>query len=271
RRRINAPTRPARRSRHLLSLEARLHRGEARLERLAAVERSRLVARPGAELAVAAARREIGVGGGIGDRSGNPLDTDLPAQRFPVKEQRHMGVRRQLAALAAVEVGIEDEAVGAMALEQHHAQRRLAVGRRRRERHRVRIIGFAGARLGEPAVEQGKGIVRHARGHNARRAQGRGRYIGNLTTAPHITTWRAQGAFTPSHLSGYRSNMADPYSTLGVAKSASEAEIKSAYRKLAKELHPDKNKDNPKAAEKFSDVTKAYDLLSDKTKRAQYD
>lgn len=65
--------------------------------------------------------------------------------------------------------------------------------------------------------------------------------------------------------------MADPYSTLGVAKSASEAEIKSAYRKLAKELHPDKNKDNPKASEKFSDVTKAYDLLSDKTKRAQFD
>jgi len=65
--------------------------------------------------------------------------------------------------------------------------------------------------------------------------------------------------------------MADPYSTLGVARSASEAEIKSAYRKLAKELHPDKNKDNPKASEKFSDVTKAYDLLSDKTKRAQFD
>jgi DnaJ-class molecular chaperone len=65
--------------------------------------------------------------------------------------------------------------------------------------------------------------------------------------------------------------MADPYSTLGVAKSASEAEIKSAYRKLAKQLHPDKNKDNPKASEKFSDVTRAYDLLSDKTKRGQYD
>ncbi|MBL8651616.1 MAG: J domain-containing protein [Sphingopyxis sp.] len=65
--------------------------------------------------------------------------------------------------------------------------------------------------------------------------------------------------------------MADPYFTLGIAKSASEAEIKSAYRKLAKELHPDKNKDNPKASEKFSDVTKAYDLLSDKTKRGQFD
>ena len=65
--------------------------------------------------------------------------------------------------------------------------------------------------------------------------------------------------------------MADPYRTLGVARTASEKEIKSAYRKLAKELHPDKNKDNPKAAEKFSDATKAYDLLSDKDKRAQFD
>ena len=65
--------------------------------------------------------------------------------------------------------------------------------------------------------------------------------------------------------------MADPYSTLGVAKTASEAEIKSAYRKLAKELHPDKNKDNPKASEKFSEAARAYDLLSDKTKRAQFD
>lgn len=65
--------------------------------------------------------------------------------------------------------------------------------------------------------------------------------------------------------------MADPYSTLGVAKGASEAEVKSAYRKLAKELHPDKNKDNPKASERFSEVTRAYDILSDKTKRAQFD
>ncbi len=65
--------------------------------------------------------------------------------------------------------------------------------------------------------------------------------------------------------------MADPYRTLGVARTASEKDIKSAYRKLAKELHPDRNKDNPKAAERFSDVTKAYDLLSDKDKRAQFD
>ncbi|MEH6757254.1 MAG: DnaJ C-terminal domain-containing protein [Parasphingorhabdus sp.] len=65
--------------------------------------------------------------------------------------------------------------------------------------------------------------------------------------------------------------MADPYQALGVTKGASEKEIKSAYRTLAKELHPDRNKDNPKATERFSDVTKAYDLLLDKDKRAQYD
>lgn len=65
--------------------------------------------------------------------------------------------------------------------------------------------------------------------------------------------------------------MADPYTTLGVARNASEAEIKKAYRKLAKELHPDRNTDNPKAADKFAAVTHAYDLLTDKDKRAQFD
>jgi DnaJ-class molecular chaperone len=65
--------------------------------------------------------------------------------------------------------------------------------------------------------------------------------------------------------------MADPYQTLGVARGASEADIKKAYRKLAKELHPDRNKDNPKAAERFSQVTGAYDLLTDKDKRARFD
>ncbi len=65
--------------------------------------------------------------------------------------------------------------------------------------------------------------------------------------------------------------MNDPYSLLGIARGADEAAIKSAYRKLAKALHPDRNKDNPQAAEKFSEVTRAYDLLSDKDKRAQFD
>ncbi|HZG07699.1 MAG TPA: DnaJ C-terminal domain-containing protein [Allosphingosinicella sp.] len=65
--------------------------------------------------------------------------------------------------------------------------------------------------------------------------------------------------------------MADLYSTLGVKRDASEADIKKAYRKLAKELHPDKNKDNPGATARFSKVTQAYDILTDKDKRARYD
>ena len=65
--------------------------------------------------------------------------------------------------------------------------------------------------------------------------------------------------------------MADPYAILGVPRTASEKDIKSAYRKLAKELHPDRNTDNPKAAERFSEVTNAYDLLSDKDQRARFD
>jgi DnaJ-class molecular chaperone len=65
--------------------------------------------------------------------------------------------------------------------------------------------------------------------------------------------------------------MSNPYSTLGVARTASEKEIKSAYRTLAKELHPDRNTKNPNAAEKFSDATKAYHLLSNSAKRAQFD
>jgi len=65
--------------------------------------------------------------------------------------------------------------------------------------------------------------------------------------------------------------MSDPYTILGVARGASEKDIKSAYRKLAKEFHPDRNADNPKAAERFSEVTRAYDLLSDKEKRARFD
>src|SRR5215217_6705256 len=63
----------------------------------------------------------------------------------------------------------------------------------------------------------------------------------------------------------------DLYKRLGVQRGASEADIKKAYRSLAKQLHPDRNKDNPKAAERFAQVTSAYDLLSDKDKRAQYD
>ena len=63
----------------------------------------------------------------------------------------------------------------------------------------------------------------------------------------------------------------DYYKILGVDKNASEDEIKSAYRKLAKKYHPDLNKDNPDAAEKFKEVGEAYEVLGDATKRKNYD
>ncbi len=63
----------------------------------------------------------------------------------------------------------------------------------------------------------------------------------------------------------------DLYQRLGLKRGASEAEIKKAYRSLAKQLHPDRNQDNPDAAKRFGEITHAYDLLSDKDKRARYD
>lgn len=63
----------------------------------------------------------------------------------------------------------------------------------------------------------------------------------------------------------------DPYTTLGIARGASEADIKKAYRKLAKELHPDRTKNDPRASERFKDVSAAYAILSDADKRAKFD
>ncbi len=65
--------------------------------------------------------------------------------------------------------------------------------------------------------------------------------------------------------------MPNPYSVLGVQKSADEKAIKSAFRKLAMKYHPDQNKDNKSAQSKFSEINQAYEILGDKEKRAQYD
>ena len=65
--------------------------------------------------------------------------------------------------------------------------------------------------------------------------------------------------------------MRDPYQVLGVARGASDADIKKAYRKLAKENHPDRNADNPKKLEAFKEANGAYELLSDPDKKARFD
>lgn len=76
-----------------------------------------------------------------------------------------------------------------------------------------------------------------------------------------------------SHMHIKRNYMAqkDYYQILGVEKNASQDEIKSAYRKLAKKYHPDLNKDNPEAADKFKEVNEAYEVLGDEKKRQNYD
>jgi molecular chaperone DnaJ len=63
----------------------------------------------------------------------------------------------------------------------------------------------------------------------------------------------------------------NPYETLGIAKSATETDIKRAYRKLALQYHPDKNKGNKEAESKFKEINSAYEVLSDKQRRAYYD
>src|ERR1051325_9579627 len=63
----------------------------------------------------------------------------------------------------------------------------------------------------------------------------------------------------------------DYYETLGVKRDASEDEIKKAHRKLARQYHPDRNPGDKQAEAKFKEVQEAYDVLSDATKRAQFD
>jgi DnaJ-class molecular chaperone len=65
--------------------------------------------------------------------------------------------------------------------------------------------------------------------------------------------------------------MRDPYEILGIAKTASEAEIKKAFRTLAKKHHPDKHAGDAAAQKRFQEISGAYDILGDKQKRAQYD
>jgi DnaJ-class molecular chaperone len=65
--------------------------------------------------------------------------------------------------------------------------------------------------------------------------------------------------------------MRDPYTVLGVPRSVSEKDLKSAYRKLAKANHPDQNQSDPKAQQKFAEISAAYDFLSDKDKKASFD
>ncbi|XP_061882104.1 dnaJ homolog subfamily A member 3, mitochondrial-like isoform X1 [Entelurus aequoreus] len=90
----------------------------------------------------------------------------------------------------------------------------------------------------------------------------------NRLTVPkrlHVTTDRC------FHSSSRCADKQDFYEVLGVARTASQKDIKKAYYQLAKEYHPDTNPDDPQAKEKFAKLAEAYDVLSDELKRKQYD
>src|SRR5882672_618354 len=125
--RLYAIARPVRRPRHLADNMLGGDLRHALLQRKAALERPRLVRRPGADLAAAGAGGEIGIGLLGRGRRYRPFQAHLATQRFPVKQQCRLGLRQQVQALAAFSVGVEDEAVGIVALQEHHAQRRCAV------------------------------------------------------------------------------------------------------------------------------------------------
>ena len=67
------------------------------------------------------------------------------------------------------------------------------------------------------------------------------------------------------------SQLKDHYQTLGVSRTATEKELKAAFRKLARKYHPDTNKDNPEAEEQFKQINEAYEVLSDEQDRKLYD
>ncbi|XP_071787654.1 dnaJ homolog subfamily A member 3, mitochondrial-like isoform X1 [Asterias amurensis] len=73
------------------------------------------------------------------------------------------------------------------------------------------------------------------------------------------------------HTSSAFSAISDPYKVLGVAKNASQKDIKKAYYELAKKYHPDKNKNNKEAAKKFAELAEAYEVLGDDSRRREYD
>ena len=101
------------------------------------------------------------------------------------------------------------------------------------------------------------------------------RSTGLAGAARHSLGWAdgraSSGGVACSGGARYPAPMSDPYKTLGVTRSASEDDIRAAYRALAKRYHPDLNAGRPEAAERFKTVAAAYDLLSDPARRARFD
>ena len=134
---------PERRPRHGVAGKFRFALADGRFERLAAVERLALARRPGADLTLARARGEVGVGLAVGHGNGAAVDAHLARERRPVDAEDHLGPRGDLAGLLAAEVREEDEAALVDVLDQHDAA--PTAGRRRRpsEAGGLRIVPTA--------------------------------------------------------------------------------------------------------------------------------
>lgn len=117
-------------------------------------------------------------------------------------------------------------------------------------------------------------------GNNVRPQQAQ-QFLATLTFAQTEIHRKQQGGLESQHLQQQQQcrkfhttnalRAKDYYQTLGVAKNASSKDIKKAYYQLAKKYHPDTNKDDPDASRKFQEVSEAYEVLSDDTKRREYD
>src|SRR3954452_7890320 len=152
---------PGWRSGNVTSVEPTLHLLEPLLEGRPAVERARLVGRPGAKLRISRATGEIGVGFRIRYAFDAAFDTHLSAQRLPVEQQSSSRILGDVEALGALLMGIKDEAFWTMRLQQHHPGRRLSIRASGRHCHGFGLVGLAGPRLGKPLVEQLEGVGAH--------------------------------------------------------------------------------------------------------------
>lgn len=113
---------------------------------------------PSADPRIARPAVVIGVGLGLAHRLHGAAQPHLPAQRFPVKQGSRLHIGGELATLGALGVGVEDEALRAPFLHQHHARVRQTVGVGGGDAHGLRIVDFLLLRLLEPLPEQGEGF-----------------------------------------------------------------------------------------------------------------
>src|SRR3954447_1802681 len=138
--RNNAEAGPVGRARHLADRVLRGIEGYRLFEGEAALERARLLARPGADAAIARTTREIGVSLVVADPGHRPACSDLPPKAFPVEEKRCLRVGVQLATLRRVDIGVEDETAVVRPLQEHHAQIGQTILVDRGEPHRGRVV-----------------------------------------------------------------------------------------------------------------------------------